>query len=129
MKIGYNGQELAELSDLVGMTMTRVETGEGADQAVFTSDTGRVFKLYHQQDFCESVYVESVVGDLSDLVGLPITMADETWGSMEVEDGTGTWTFYKFATAKGFVDIRWVGESNGYYSEGVDFEEVIDASN
>ena len=99
---------------------------EGRDQIVFTATDGRIFKMHHRRDCCEWVDIESVVGDLDDLVGNPILMAEQVTGDTRdtYQDDVGQWTFYKFATIKGYVDIRWYGESNGYYSTKVDFEEV-----
>jgi hypothetical protein len=79
----------------------------------------------HQQDCCESVYIESIVGDIEDLVNTPILTAEESFGDTPADSTAEpsesyTWTFYKFATFKGYVDVRWLGESNGYYSESVD---------
>lgn len=51
-------------------------------------------------------------------------MAEEVSQIDENTPEIGTWTFYKLATCKGYVTLRWYGESNGYYSEDVDFIKI-----
>lgn len=117
-----------EFSTLVGRTLVAVRNLNN-EQIVFETAEGETFALYHEQDCCECVTVESVSGDLDDLVGTPILMAE---AATSIEDPPGcsptqyrddsqTWTFYKLRTIKGSVDIRWYGSSNGYYSERVTF--------
>ena len=95
----------------------------------FVTVDGEVYRMFHHQDCCESVYVESVVGNVADPVGEPILVAEEVTSNENPQgfeseyQESFTWTFYKLATRKGYVDIRWYGESNGYYSEGVSFEK------
>ena len=113
---------------LVGQTMKSVTREEryGNDEIVFETEGGEKFRLFHEQDCCESVRIEDISGDLEDLVGSPITIAEESsnsGGKVEYDDSS-TWTFYRFATAKSFVTVRWLGTSNGYYSESVSFERV-----
>lgn len=97
------------------------------DELVFETVDGERYRMYHEQDCCESVTLEDVIGDLEDLVGSEILIAEEVDGEtpvdhkFEYEPDSYTWTFYKFATRKGYVDLRWFGQSNGYYSESVSF--------
>lgn len=111
----------AKIEDMVGKVFTSVRN-EGTE-LVFENATER-FVFFHQQDCCEHVSIEDVCGELQDLAGEPLLMAEEVEGLSPVEFNeedheSVTWTFYKFATRKGYVDVRWLGESNGYYSEGV----------
>lgn len=120
-------------AELVGLTLKDVVNVNDAEIR-FTVDDGRVYVMYHEGDCCETVEVDEIVGDLSDLIGSPILRAEcrESNDDPRVDPAyptwtpdSFTWTFYEIATVKGSVTIKWWGESNGYYSESVDFR--IDA--
>jgi hypothetical protein len=113
--------------DLQGRVLTRIEKIND-DELRFHLTDDHYVRLYHEQDCCESVTIEDVVGDLDDLVGTPLLLAEEVDNYDEEPSEeyyeSYTWTYYRFRTIKGSVDIRWYGSSNGYYSERVDCEIV-----
>lgn len=118
-----------QFSELIGHTFVSVEGEKDGKKLIFRRDDGKVFTFWHRQDCCESVLIEDICGDIKDLIGSPILVAEEVSNLDDFKEperdydygGSRTWTFYKFATAKGYVDVRWLGESNGYYSESVSF--------
>jgi hypothetical protein len=116
------------IKQIVGKTIINIDNINGRELR-FTTKEGDVYRMYHQQDCCESVSIESISGDLDDLLNCKVLVAEEKsnreevyYGDDSYSDGTCTWTFYTIATIKGYVDIRWYGSSNGYYSESVYFE-------
>lgn len=116
---------MAEFSELLGKTLLKIV--KHSDRINFICSDGTAYAQFHIQDCCESVTVDDVIGDLEDLIGSPILKAEEVT-STENPEGVSkgyqdsfTWTFYHLATMKGHVTIRWYGESNGYYSESVNF--------
>lgn len=118
-------KELKKLEDVIGLELVEVTGGQvGDDEIVFKFSDGNIVKMFHDQDCCESVSINDTDGDIQDLVGGIVTQFDETSNGDDGESpheysSSWTWTFYNIATTKGFVNIRWLGESNGYYSEGV----------
>jgi hypothetical protein len=106
-----------------GKTFVKVEGSVGSGEMLFVTAEGERFLFAHLQDCCETVDINDIVGDLQDLVGSPMLVAEEVKGATEPDEEhyeSYSYTFYKFATLKGYVDVRWLGESNGYYSESVD---------
>ena len=113
------------MAQMLGKTFVQVTGDVGGYEMTFETANGERFMFAHSQDCCESVDINDIVGDLQDLCGSPLLLAEEVQGETPVDfeeeyHESVTWTFYKFATRKGYVDVRWLGESNGYYSESVD---------
>lgn len=120
------------VNELLGKTLVSVEKTQYQDNdaLLFTTDTGEQYGMTHIQDCCEQVWLEEIIGNLDDLVGHPLLIAEEANSTLHALQDPGpkhestesyTWTFYKFATIRGYVDLRWYGTSNGYYSESVSF--------
>ena len=118
-------------SELLDETLVRIEgLEEDSEEVVFKTKSGKVGRLFHKQDCCEYVRLVDVCGDPFDLLLHPILLAEEVsngddpkgWKWEEHCNDSHTWTFYKLSTIAGSVTLRWLGESNGYYSEGVTFE-------
>lgn len=111
------------ISNLLGKIVTKIEINRLRDEIIFHT-TNEKYIMHHQQSCCENVSIEDIVGDLDDLINTEILKAEEITEYGNDEDISSTWTFYKLATIKGYITIRWYGTSNGYYSEKVSFYEL-----
>lgn len=121
---------------LIGKRVDEIFVSINDDLLIFICE-GRKYKFYHEQDCCESVYIADICGDLKSLLGEPLLVAEEICyenNEMPVDvkkeeeeniDVSFTWTFYRFANRRSEVVVRWVGQSNGYYSESVEHCEVV----
>lgn len=136
---------MAQFSELVGQTIIAVHGLTQYSDCVTIHTEDNVYDMLHIQDCCEQVTLEDFDGDVEDILHSPVLVAEEVVGyfgdtDMPLDiaayqaqrelaenyrdtDESYTWTFYKIDTAKGGMTLRWLGESNGYYSETVDFEK------
>ena len=145
----YNNKYLeyarrARVSELLGKTLLSIEVDDKKESILFKCLDGSQYLMCHDQHCCESVTIEDINGDLQDLIKTPLLKVEEVVSNEKTKEQLAkeakkkeeqgdnyydwidsfTWTFYKFATIKGYVTIRWYGESNGYYSESVDFHQL-----
>jgi len=119
------------LSKIEGKDKTNLRLGD--EEIVFTTIDGEVYKLFYEHDCCAICDIVDIVGEIDDLIGTPILLAEVVTNENENPPGVDiseynresfTWSFYKLATIKGFVTISWYGSSNGYYNEKVTFIKI-----
>ena len=142
-----------DFSELKGRTITDIRgLKSGSEHIEFDTVDGegkyKGYGLTYYQDCCASCSVEEIHGDVEDLLNSPILLAEEVSSTEPTDEmkaarakekadaeakdeyysdyqyESETWSFYKLATIKGSVTIRWYGSSNGYYSETATFHEL-----
>lgn len=118
---------------LKGKTITKIEFGnESVDITTLTDKIQNQYSLYHEQDCCESVSLYRVIGNIADVLNAPITLAEEDAHSNDPDWYTEksdwrdsfTWSVFVLETTRGRVEFWFLGESNGYYGETVNFHKV-----
>lgn len=127
----YSSGMFVNISEMVGKNVVSIDVASDKTKVTFycVDNSNQEFKyeMYHDQDCCESVYLADVVGDLEDLYTQIIKAEEVTNREDETPHGgdedSYTWTYYNLATQQGYVQFRWFGSSNGYYSESVSVYE------
>ena len=109
-----------DISDLKGMTITAVIYNTD-DESLWIHLNTHVLQMTHFQDCCETVHLADVVGNFEDLIGYPLLEVSESIVDITSANAeSSTASYYNFKTLKSTVQLRWVGESNGCYSETID---------
>ena len=120
--IPYNSKGYSSpiaIEQLNGMTITAVVYKEDDESLLIHLNT-HVLEMIHHQGCCETVYLADVVGSFEDLIGYPLLEVSESIVDIGNSDISSTASYYNFKTVKASVQLRWIGESNGFYSETVD---------
>jgi hypothetical protein len=113
-----------QFESLLGKTIVAISGAEDGSKIVHikTSD-GKKYTMSRYWDGSDTVSLVDTCGDISDIIGSPILLAENVVSTEDDPTQHYTWSFYKLSTIKGSLTLRWCGysECSGYYSEDVGF--------
>jgi len=129
---------VTEFKELESQFISSIDIDEKHDVVTIDTTTG-TYRLQHHQDCCEHVGIHIVLGSVEAVLNQKVVIAKESASELppeepefetareaeEYEPESETWSLFEIETENGGkLSILWHGESNGYYSEGVDFRKV-----
>lgn len=127
---------LDDMNPLIGQTIRAIECEcekykYGSIHTIVIVCDDCAFETSHSQDCCETVGVHDIIGDLNSLIGKRVINCEivesQDWPDDVEKDeyvDSFTWTTQIIQTKNTEVKIRWRGESNGWYSEGIYFRRI-----
>jgi hypothetical protein len=92
-------------------------------EVIYSVETEKgIVVFHHYTSCCERVFLEEAMGDSKSLIGETIVSFQEVSSddAPAVDYESFTWTFYNIVTTNSDLTLRFLGRSNGYYSERVD---------
>jgi hypothetical protein len=89
------------------------------------------FRLFHDEACCEEVQLVKIIGKIESIIGKKITLAEEDsfeppWWKGEYSEfsRTHTWSSYYLEAGTSRLELWFLGQSNGCYSEVLEFQEL-----
>lgn len=115
-----------EIEELVGQKLIYIDIDPEENRIMLTTESGRKILIHHNQDCCEIVRIEDTAGNWAELIGKVIVEATHESHEADSESGyeSCTRTALTFKADDATVISRWIGTSNGYYSEEVHLADV-----
>ena len=111
-------RRIQSLDDLFGRKVKSVTGCHKGSEYMEICFTDGLKAIFEPANYMANVEIEDVNGDPQGMVGNLITLVEVI---SDLDSANNTWTYYRFATLDGYIDIRWFGSSNGYYSEKVNW--------
>lgn len=109
----------------IGKTIVKVDGLELESEHVYIFFDDKTEISFTTGEDNGHVRLIDIDGDVNDLIGGTVLSIREVTNP-EIEpdykeeyDTLSLWTYYFIETTKGFVSMRWLGESNGHYSVSV----------
>lgn len=114
--------------ELIGKTIKAISVDDDElDITVTDGEKDYRYGIRHFQDCCENVSLDSVDGNIHNMIGKKITDAYSMISDLPYEEYRGgTRSVYRIVAEDDYLWLEWHGRSNGYYGEGVTFFQYDD---
>jgi len=110
---------MAEISDLLGKTITKIEFEDDFSAMHFHCSNDHFYSMCDEEGK-NFISLESIIGNLNNLINSPIIETKK--------DVIDNYTFFSISTEKGNVAVKWAIKTNEYEHKEVDFTDLyVDA--
>lgn len=114
---------MSKIKIMKGLIFNKIQQGNESSNLLTIENDWVEIVFKPEEEYSSDINLEDVVGDLNDLLDTPILIAESSevdkFETGDEYSDHSTATFYKLATKKGYVDMRFYGTGGAMYSTSV----------